>query len=259
LTAVAALGATACLAQSRIGTASAIRNQVEGIIAGSTKVLSAGSDVFQDEGVRTGEESQVRLLFLDATTLSVGPKSEVRLDRFVFNPDQATRILVVNAGRGVFRFVTGSQGPHDYTIQTPVATIGVRGTDFHLLVDGDKITAALVSGLLRIVTNRGRVLTLTPGMAVTIFANGRVQGPMPWRGPITRYASNVPFPYFGTGLTVAGPSPVIPSRVVRPSGGVFRPAASVRFRHFSERSAARPVRPRGGWPARISRSRSSRH
>ena len=61
-------------------------------------------------------------------------RSEVRLDRFVYNPDRSTGQVTVEASRGVFRFVTGSQDPKSYAIKTPIATIGVRGTEFHLLV-----------------------------------------------------------------------------------------------------------------------------
>ncbi len=139
---ILALGLSAAHAQSKIGIASTARNQVERITAGGSRALSSGGDVFLNERVRTGEESQAQLVFLDETNLGVGPKSEVKLDRFVYNPDRGTGRVVVNAGRGVFRFVTGSQDPKNYTVKTPIATIGVRGTDFHLLVERDRIVVS---------------------------------------------------------------------------------------------------------------------
>jgi hypothetical protein len=105
---------------------------------------------------------------------------------------------VVRATRGIFRFVTGSQPPQNYTIKTPIATIGVRGTVFDLLVEANRIIAVLVSGKIRVTTKAGHVVWLTePGTAVTVFASGRIVGPMIWNGPITDTASNAPFPYFG--------------------------------------------------------------
>src|SRR5215475_3239435 len=92
--------------------------------------LSVGSELFSNETVRTGEASQAQLLFLDQTNLSVGARSEVKLDRFVYNPDRKTGNVVIEASRGAFRFVSGSQNPRSYTIKTPFATIGVRGTIF---------------------------------------------------------------------------------------------------------------------------------
>jgi len=197
ITIVGAVHATASLAQSPIGSAASVQNQVQGIIGGGTQSISAGGSVFQNERVRTGDESQAQLVFLDQTNLGVGPKSEVTLNRFVYNPDRGTGRVAIEASRGVFRFVTGSQDPKNYEVNTPIATIQVRGTEFHLLVARNYIVVALVHGALRITTVRGRVvLHNQPSTAVTIHADGRVEGPMPWTGPFTRYAGDVPFPYF---------------------------------------------------------------
>src|SRR5437764_14136938 len=121
-----------CAAGPKIGVASAARNQVQGILGGGTRALAAGSEVFANETVRTGDDSLAQLLFLDETSLSVGARSEVKLDRFVYNPSRKTGNVVLEASRGAFRFVSGSQAPTNYTIKTPLATIGVRGT----IVDG---------------------------------------------------------------------------------------------------------------------------
>jgi hypothetical protein len=67
---------TASLADSKIGVAAAAKNQVQGILGGSSRPLSAGSELFSNETVRTGEASQAQLLFLDQTNLSVGARSE---------------------------------------------------------------------------------------------------------------------------------------------------------------------------------------
>jgi hypothetical protein len=198
-----ALQPSLSLAQNRIGSAASITNQVEGLSHGTVQPLVAGSDIHANEVVRTADASVAQLVFLDNTNLSVGPKSSVTLDRFVYDPDRSAGKVVVRATRGVFRFVTGSQRPQNYTITTPIATIGVRGTVFDLLVEANRIVAVLVSGKIRVTTRAGRTVWLTePGTAVTVFASGRVVGPVNWNGPITNTASNTPFPYFG-GLTTA--------------------------------------------------------
>ena len=185
------------LAQGRIGSAASITNQVEGISHGAARALVVGSDVHANDVVRTADESVAQLVFLDNTNLSIGPKSSVTLDRFVYDPDRSTGKVVVRTTRGIFRFVTGSQPPQNYTITTPIATIGVRGTVFDLLVEANRIVAVLVSGKIRVTTKAGRIVWLTePGTAVTVFASGRIVGPVIWNGPITDTASNAPFPYF---------------------------------------------------------------
>lgn len=201
----AAYSATA-RAQSPIGSATSIQNQVQGIIGSGSQTIAAGGSVFQNERVRTGDDGQAQLVFLDQTNLGVGPKSEVTLDRFVYNPDRGTGRVAIDASRGVFRFVTGTQDPKSYQIKTPIATIEVRGTEFHLLVARDHIVVALVHGALRITTVAGRVVWLTePGTTITIYANGRVTGPSPWTTPFTKYAGSVPFPYFVNGFAALPP------------------------------------------------------
>jgi outer membrane immunogenic protein len=186
-------------AETKIGAASSASNQVTGTVGSESRPLAAGSDVFQDELVRTGDASVAQLVFLDDTNLSVGPKSQVKLDRFVYNADRNAGTVVVRASQGIFRFVTGSQPSQNYTVETPLATIGVRGTAFDLLVRPDKVVIIVVSGEVRVRTRTNRVVVLSqPNDSVTIFASGRIVGPVQWTSPITDVASNVQFPYFGT-------------------------------------------------------------
>jgi opacity protein-like surface antigen len=127
----------------------------------------------------------------------------VTLDRFVYNPDRGTGRVQIEANRGVFRFVTGSQDKKDYEIVTPSGTIHVKGTEFQLLVDKGYIIVALESGALTVTTNKGRVLALDqPGTSLTVHKDGRVEGPTPFSGTITQYA-NAQFPYFVSALPPA--------------------------------------------------------
>ena len=122
-----ALQATAFAEEPGIGTATATKNKVEGIIAGRNQPLSTGSQVFTDETVRTGDASVADLVFIDNTNLTVGPISEVLLDKFVYDPTGSSGTVVITATKGAFRFVTGSQDKRVYEIKTPFGTLGVRG------------------------------------------------------------------------------------------------------------------------------------
>ena len=124
LTILFALQATSSHAQEAIGKATSVRPQAEGSHAGP---LSSGSSVYSKETVRTGESGQANLQFHDHSNLSVGPKSNVRLDKFVYDPNKSTGDVAIQATRGSFRFVTGSLGSETYKIKTPYGTLGVRG------------------------------------------------------------------------------------------------------------------------------------
>src|SRR5215475_14666598 len=86
LTVFLAMGSTVSNAEPRIGTAASTRPNVEAVSGGNTQTLSAGSEIYANQTVRTGNRGMADLLFLDKTNLSVGPTSEVRLDKFVYDP-----------------------------------------------------------------------------------------------------------------------------------------------------------------------------
>ena len=81
-----ALLSTASNAQEAIGKATSVRPQAEGSHGG---MLSGGSNVYSKETVRTGDAGQADLQFHDSSKLNVGPKSSVRLDKFVYDPNKS--------------------------------------------------------------------------------------------------------------------------------------------------------------------------
>jgi len=119
-----ALQTTTSHAQDAIGRAKSVIPQAEGSHAG---LLSGGSNVYSKETVRTGQAGQVDLQFKDNSNLKVGANSSVHLDKFVYDPNKSTGDVAIQATRGTFPFVTGSQGGETYKIKTPYGTLGVRG------------------------------------------------------------------------------------------------------------------------------------
>jgi hypothetical protein len=77
----------------------------------------------------TRENGVADLVFLDSTNSTVGPISEVYLDKFVYDPaGGSSGNVVLNGTKGAFRFVTGSQDKRAIQVQTPFGSLGVRGT-----------------------------------------------------------------------------------------------------------------------------------
>ena len=168
----------AAIAEPKIGKAAITRNQVEGILDGPPRALAPGSAVFSNELVRTGDGGVARLIFLDNTDLAVGPKSEVLLDKFVYDPKGSVGSLIVQVGRGAFRFVTGKQDHNNYSINTPYATLGVRGTIFEVVSTLEKVDIHLVNGGLQVRTFLNQVVELAGAAnSVSVLATGEVIGP----------------------------------------------------------------------------------
>jgi hypothetical protein len=137
LAAIFALMPVAARAQS-IGSAAAVKPEAHG--GGSP--LQAGSSLYANETVGTGQNGTAELQFLDSTKLSVGPSSNVRLDKFVYDPNnKGAGKVAINATKGAYRFVTGEQDKKNYQINTPYATIGVRGTVLEIVIVPGKAKA----------------------------------------------------------------------------------------------------------------------
>lgn len=111
-----------------IGNVTSVKPQAQGNHGGSTRTLSTGVDVHARETITTGDSGVAGLKFRDNSNLSVGPKSVVRLDKFVYDPNKSAGSVAVEATRGSFRFVTGSQNQGgEVKIKTPTGTLGIRG------------------------------------------------------------------------------------------------------------------------------------
>jgi hypothetical protein len=119
-----AVTSTVAHAQARIGTAQSVKPEASGSMAGT---LSAGSGVHANETVKTGTAGEAGLRFLDESNLKVGPSSQVRLDKFVYDPNKGGGTVTMDAARGLLRFSTGSQNKGEINIKTPSGTLGIRG------------------------------------------------------------------------------------------------------------------------------------
>ena len=112
-----------------VGTAGAANTRSTGTPPGSSvRVIEIGAQVVSDEKIETSASGSVQLLFIDKTTLSIGPNSSLVIDKFVFNPATAQGEMAISLSKGVLR-VVGGQATHTggATITTPVATLGLRG------------------------------------------------------------------------------------------------------------------------------------
>jgi hypothetical protein len=133
-------------AQQAIGSATNAQNQVTRELNGAAAPLSVGDSVFRNEVVRTGADSLAKLVFLDSTNLAVGPTSRVVLDRFVYEGGAGADKVAVGLAKGLFRFTTGTLDKKAYTITTPTAAIGVRGTVLDIDVRSVDTRVTLVEG-----------------------------------------------------------------------------------------------------------------
>jgi uncharacterized membrane protein YgcG len=165
-------------ADRQIGSAAQVVNSVTGTLETTRQpeVLRAGIDVFQNETIDTAYASASRVVFQDRTQLSVGPMSQVRLDRFVFDPNPAASVVAVSIAKGVARFSTGVLPKPDYQISTPSCVIGVRGTMFTTIVSAERASWVSVEEGAASVTGQGVTVIVNAGQT-TFVAFGQPPTP----------------------------------------------------------------------------------
>lgn len=132
-------GATPAMAQQQ--TAAGRIKLVSGsafIVRGSETIQAkAGEPVYAADGLRTTDGS-VGVTLKDDTRLSLGPNSEVRLERYVYAPGSGGLGMVVKFMRGVAAYVSGRMArlaPDSIRLETPAAIVGVRGTSLAIRVE----------------------------------------------------------------------------------------------------------------------------
>lgn len=146
--------------ETRIGEATAVARNTLLQKQGAKRPIERGDPVAADNTIMTDAAGRAAFRFVDDTRLSVGPNSSVRLDKFVFDGATSPSSFVIRATKGLLRFSTG-RGDHEaYRIQTPAATIGVRGTQFDVKIQGSDVRVSVTDGEVVLCPNRGR-----PGFA----------------------------------------------------------------------------------------------
>ncbi len=112
-----------------IGTAGAANTRTTGTPPGKgVRTIEIGTQVVHNEKIETSASGSLHVIFIDKTTLNVGPNSTLVINEFVYNPNTGAGSMAATLTRGVMRIV-GGQVTHTggAQIRTPTATIGVRG------------------------------------------------------------------------------------------------------------------------------------
>src|ERR671913_46896 len=138
------------------------------------RVLRIGIDVQANELITTSANDRAHLVFLDGSSLTVGPDAQLTIDKFVFDPTTKTGELAINASKGVLRLVGGKiskTGP--IVITTPANTVGIRGGITILDVKANQTDSTFVFGKDMTVRAAGQTQIATrPGsMIVTNFGS----------------------------------------------------------------------------------------
>lgn len=110
-------------------------------VAGNVKILrqatsldaKVGTTLQVADRLQTGPDSTAAIVFLDGTLLTLGGGADVQLRDYLFEPNSSHYGFSLYLNKGSAIYASGKIGkvaPETVKIETPSATIGVRGTRF---------------------------------------------------------------------------------------------------------------------------------
>jgi len=137
-----ALGLAHAFAEDRpvIGYVKTLDGDVQVVRADARGPLKLGDSIRLGDVVETGDKGTLGITFRDDCRVSLGPKSQLALREFAFDPYQQKYHFLVRLARGTMLYISGriaKLSPQSTSIETPVATVAVRGTRFLARVKGE--------------------------------------------------------------------------------------------------------------------------
>ncbi|MCW9032619.1 MAG: VCBS domain-containing protein, partial [Rhodospirillales bacterium] len=164
-----------------IGHIDKVDGDVVAIRADGTEVeLDIGDPIYQGDVLKSGDDGAVGVVLADDTTFSMANNGEMVLDEMVYDPGTQEGSMDVSIVKGVFTFVSGQiakTDPDAMTLDTPVATIGIRGTQVGIdFADGKTLTTALMEesdgfvGEIVVTNTGGQQIINVAGQGTTVTA-----------------------------------------------------------------------------------------
>lgn len=135
-------------------------------MSGNVRILHKGDAVSEGDTIATAKNSSAEIVMADGGSIALRPETMLKLENFKFNGNEdGSERSFIALMHGGFRAVTGMIGTtnkQNYRISTPVATIGVLGTD-HEVVYLPEEMRGIAAGVYNMVNAGATVLTTDVG------------------------------------------------------------------------------------------------
>ena len=146
--------------------------------------LSTGSKIYFGDTIIVKAQSNAQILLLDETALTVGEKSEITIDEFIYDPQSKVGKIVSNIKIGTVKIITGEiskKNPDNLEVNVPTGSVGARGTEFVVVTESDekstvvllgpgkKNTLGMIPGTLNVTDGFNTVNISTPGFQSVVF------------------------------------------------------------------------------------------
>jgi hypothetical protein len=141
----------------KVGVAAAVNPDAFSSLSGSPQTqLKIGKSIFFNERINTTTNGLVQVLLVDGSTFTVGPGSDLVIDKFVYDAKKGTGQIAASMTKGVMRFVGGKISKNDDAVKvnTPAGALAIRGGMFQMQVNGQKVVASFLYGVALTLANK---------------------------------------------------------------------------------------------------------
>jgi hypothetical protein len=161
---------------NEVGDVQAVEHDAFGTPPEASKSAKhTGDAVAFKELLETLAQSGLLVRFNDGSKLTLGAQSKVLVDDFVYDPGNPTSKAVISLPAGKLRYVTGSMPKGQTTIDTPTATMVLRGTNVQVASRGEVTLLHVEEGSVSVLSKQtGQQTLVKQGESVLIGPNGIV-------------------------------------------------------------------------------------
>src|SRR5215211_2526676 len=111
---------------------------IQANVGSQAEQTKVGDVVYLGDVVQTGADGRVGINFTDGTSFNLSSSARMVLSEFVYDPNGKSNSTLFNLTKGTFTFVAGNIAKTgDMKVDTPVATMGIRGTTPHVEISDD--------------------------------------------------------------------------------------------------------------------------
>lgn len=111
---------------------------VQANVSGQAGQVKVDDPVYLGDVVQTGADGRIGINFADGTSFNLSSNARMALTEYVYDPKGKSNSTLFNLTNGTFTFIAGNIAhTGDMKIDTPVATMGIRGTTPHVEVSDD--------------------------------------------------------------------------------------------------------------------------
>ncbi len=127
-----------CAQNDHIGIFKKVSGDIRIVRESQTIMPVAGTQLMRSDRIISGPRSSAGIVFKDGTQLTVGSSTDIQINKYLFQPEETNYAFSVYLNKGSAIYSSGKIGkisPQSVSINTPRATVGVRGTRFIVKVE----------------------------------------------------------------------------------------------------------------------------